>query len=43
MQALIARLEQDFADALLDAELNRGEITLIIAAEQLIQVCRRLR
>lgn len=43
MQALKARLEQDFADALLDAELNRDEVTLIVAAEQLTQVCRRLR
>lgn len=43
MQALKARLEQDFADKLLESELDRGELTLIVAAEDLWHVCYRLR
>ncbi|MCX4192898.1 NADH-quinone oxidoreductase subunit C [Methylophaga sp. OBS1] len=42
MQELKARLEQDFADALLDAELDRGELTLIVVAEHITHLCRRL-
>lgn len=43
MQALQARLEQDFADELLDCGLDRGEITLNVSGEHIITVCRRLR
>lgn len=43
MQALKARLEQDFADELLDCSLDRGEITLNVTAEHITSVCRRLR
>jgi len=43
MQDLKARLEQDFADELLDCDLDRGEITLNVVAEQLRSVCVRLR
>lgn len=43
MQALKARLEQDFADELLDCGLDRGEITLNVSAEHILPVCRRLR
>lgn len=43
MHDLKARLEQDFADELLDCDLDRGEITLNVVAEQLRHVCVRLR
>lgn len=43
MQDLKARLEQDFADDLLDCHLERGEITLNIVAESILNVCQRLR
>jgi NADH-quinone oxidoreductase subunit C len=43
MQALKARLEQDFADDLLDCDLDRGEITLHVASDQIRSVCLRLR
>jgi NADH-quinone oxidoreductase subunit C len=43
MQDLKARLEQDFADELLDCDLDRGEITLNVVADQLRHVCVRLR
>ena len=43
MQDLKARLERDFADALLDCYLERGEITLHVAADQIQSVCYRLR
>jgi NADH-quinone oxidoreductase subunit C len=43
MQALKARLERDFADALLDCGLDRGELTLNVGAELITSVCQRLR
>lgn len=43
MQDLKARLEQDFADELLDCYLDRGEITLNVNADLIQAVCRRLR
>jgi len=43
MHDLKARLEQDFADELLDCDIDRGEITLNVVAEQLRSVCVRLR
>jgi NADH-quinone oxidoreductase subunit C len=43
MHDLKARLEQDFADELLDCDIDRGEITLNVVAEQLTSVCVRLR
>lgn len=43
MQDLKARLEQDFADELLDCQLERDEITLHVVADQIESVCRRLR
>jgi NADH-quinone oxidoreductase subunit C len=43
MHDLKARLEQDFADELLDCDIDRGEITLNVVAEQLKSVCVRLR
>jgi NADH-quinone oxidoreductase subunit C len=43
MHDLKARLEQDLADALLDSDLDRGEITLNVVADQLRSVCVRLR
>ncbi|WP_417498651.1 NADH-quinone oxidoreductase subunit C [Methylophaga sp.] len=43
MQTLKAKLEQNFSDALLDCELVRDEITLHVAAEQIIEVCTTLR
>lgn len=43
MQDLKARLEQDFADELLDCQLERDEITLHVVADRIESVCRRLR
>lgn len=43
MQALKASLEQQFSTLLLDCELERGELTLHIASENLIALCRALR
>jgi NADH-quinone oxidoreductase subunit C len=43
MHALKARLEQDFADEILDCEFELGELTLHLSAEMLLPVCRRLR
>jgi NADH-quinone oxidoreductase subunit C len=43
MHDLKARLEQDLADALLDSDSDRGEITLNVVADQLRSVCVRLR
>jgi NADH-quinone oxidoreductase subunit C len=43
MKALKAKLEQDFADALLDCDMDRGEVTLNVAVEQIVTVCERLR
>ena len=43
MQALKAKLEHDFADELLDCDSDRDEITMHVAAEQIVAVCQRLR
>lgn len=43
MEALKARLEQDFAGELLDCDLERDEVTMHVTAEHLFSVCERLR
>ncbi len=43
MQVLKAQLEKEFADELLDCDLDRDEITMHVSAEQIITVCQRLR
>jgi len=43
MQALKAKLEQEFADDLLDCDMEREEITLHVLAEHIVMVCQRLR
>lgn len=36
-------LQKDFADSLTDCELIRGEITLHVAAESIVDVCQQLK
>lgn len=43
MQDLKARLVEDFANELLDCDLDRGEITMHVVGEQIKSVCLRLR
>lgn len=43
MQALKETLEQTFAAALLDCELDRNEITLNVSVDKLLMVCQRLK
>ena len=43
MQELKVSLEQHFADDLLASELEHDELTLTIAAENLLSVCQQLR
>lgn len=42
MQDLIARLEQQLAEALLDCEYQRDELTLHVMAEDIVTVCQKL-
>lgn len=43
MDALKARLQQHFANELVECELSRGEITIYVEPDQLVTVCRQLR
>lgn len=43
MESLKQKLQQHFADRLVDCEKSRGEVTLYIESEQIIPVCRELR
>jgi len=43
MESLKHKLEQHFAEQLVECEFNRGELTIHIEAEQIIPVCKTLR
>jgi len=43
MESLKARLQQHFANELVECELSRGEITIYVEPDQLINVCQQLR
>jgi len=43
MESLKHKLEQHFANQLVECEFNRGEVTIYIEAEQIIPVCKVLR
>ena len=43
MESLKHKLEQHFANQLVECEFNRGELTIHIEAEQIIPVCKALR
>jgi len=43
MESLKHKLEQHFANQLVECEFNRGEVTIHVEAEQIIPVCTALR